>query len=259
MLINGRLEGKVALVTGSATGIGEAVCRRFAEEGAAVIVTDRDTDGAIAVADSIVMSGGRAEAINLDVTDVERWSVVMDTVIASYQAVDILVNNAGIGIMGSIEDCTLQDWRQTQAVNGEGVFLGAKMAVERMKLHGGSIINISSVQGMVGDANAPAYNYSKGGVRVLTKSVALHCAALGYSIRVNSVHPGYIGTRMVEEGLGALGDEGANVRAGLLAGIPMGKFGEPSDVADGCLFLASAESKYMTGSELVIDGGYTCR
>ena len=146
--MNGRLEGKVALVTGSATGIGEAVCRRFAEEGAAVMVTDRDTDGAIAVADSIVMSGGRAEAMNLDVTDVERWSVVMDTVMASYQAVNILVNNAGIGIMGSIEDCTLQDWRQTQAVNGEGVFLGAKMAVERMKLHGGSIINISSVQGL---------------------------------------------------------------------------------------------------------------
>jgi len=151
------------LVTGSATGIGEAVCRRFAEEGAAVIVTDSDTDGAIAVADSIVMSGGRAEAMTLDVTDIEHWSVVMEKAIASYQAVDILVNNAGIGIMSSIEDCTLNEWRQTQAVNGEGVFLGAKMAVERMKVSGGSIINISSVQGMVGDANAPAYNYSKRG------------------------------------------------------------------------------------------------
>ena len=111
--MHGRLEGKVALVTGSATGIGEAVCRRFAEEGAAVIVTDSDTDGAIAVADSIVMSGGRAEAMTLDVTDIEHWSVVMEKAIASYQAVDILVNNAGIGIMGSIEDCTLNEWRQS--------------------------------------------------------------------------------------------------------------------------------------------------
>ena len=247
------------MVTGSATGIGEAVCRRFAEEGAAVIVTDSDSDGAIAVADSIVMAGGRAEAMTLDVTDVERWSTVMDTVISRYQAVDILVNNAGIGLMGSIEDCSLSEWRRTQAVNGEGVFLGAQMAVEQMKARGGSIINISSVQGMVGDANAPAYNYSKGGVKVFTKSVALHCAAMGYPIRVNSVHPGYIGTRMVEEGLAALGLEGTNVRASLIAGIPMGKFGEPSDVAAGCLFLASEDSKYMTGSELVIDGGYTCR
>ncbi len=141
----------------------------------------------------------------------------------------------------------------------EGVFLGCRVAVRAMKKHGGSIINISSIEGIVGEANTPAYNASKGGVRIFTKSVALHCAAQGYAIRVNSVHPGYILTPMVEQGLAMLPQERADAMlARVLGEIPQGAMGEPIDIANGCLFLASDESRYMTGSELVIDGGYTC-
>jgi hypothetical protein len=172
---------------------------------------------------------------------------------------DVLVNNAGIAAPANVEEETLEGWRKTQSVNMEGVFLGCRAAIAVMKEKGGSIINISSIEGIVGDPNTPAYNASKGGVRIFTKSVALHCAGHGYAIRVNSLHPGYILTPMVEKGLEMMPkDVSEAMLARVLGEIPLGTMGEPRDIAEGCLFLASDESKYMTGSDLVIAGGYTC-
>lgn len=160
---------------------------------------------------------------------------------------------------GNVEDTTLDDWRKTQAVNLEAVFMGCRAAVKAMKEKGGSIINISSIEGIVGEPNVAAYNASKGGVRIFTKSAALHCAAEGYGIRVNSVHPGFILTPMVIEGIGSMPQEVQDeMNERLMREIPLQAMGEPLDIANGCLFLASDESKYMTGSELIIDGGYTC-
>jgi NAD(P)-dependent dehydrogenase (short-subunit alcohol dehydrogenase family) len=254
-----RLQDKVALVTGAGSGIGAATARRFAEEGALVVLTDIDAAAAANVAAGITAAGGRAEAHHQDVTDESAWAATVADIVQRHGRLDVLVNNAGIVITGNAESSTLEDWRRTQAVNGESVFLGTRAAIAVMKQHGGSIINISSIEGIVGEQNATAYNYSKGGVRIFTKSAALHCAAQGYGIRVNSVHPGYILTQMVEKGIASMPAEQIEaIYARLLGEIPLGAMGEPVDIANGCLFLASDESKYMTGSELVIDGGYTC-
>lgn len=172
----------------------------------------------------------------------------------------MLVNNAGIAVIAPIEQETLDGWRRTQAVNMEGVFLGTREAVRAMKGRGGSIINISSIEGLIGEPMAPAYNASKGGVRLFTKSAALYCAQSGLRVRVNSVHPGYVGTPLVANAIGALPPEqGAALTQDLIGRIPLGRLGEPRETANAVLFLASDESSYMTGSELVIDGGYTAK
>ncbi|MFK7975466.1 MAG: glucose 1-dehydrogenase [Halioglobus sp.] len=255
-----RLAGKVALVTGAGSGLGEATAKRFAEEGAIVVVTDINVEAVSAVAAQIIACGGVAHAYEQDVTDEQRWISLVEQIRREQGALHVLVNNAGIVIPANVETTTLDDWRKTQQVNGESVFLGTRAAIEVMKECGGSIINISSIEGMVGEPNATAYNFSKGGVRIFTKSAALHCAAEGYAIRVNSVHPGFILTAMVENGIGSMPEEMQSAMQERLAReIPLGgAMGEPLDIANGCLFLASDESKYMTGSELVIDGGYTC-
>ena len=184
----------------------------------------------------------------------------MNEIVSNYGALHILVNNAGIALPGSVEEATVADWRTTQAVNGESVFLGTRAAIRVMKDSGGSIINISSIEGIVGEAGAAAYNYSKGGVRIFTKSAALYCARMAYPIRVNSVHPGFILTALMEESIGSLPEAmQQEAMQRLEREVPLGgAMGEPLDIANGCLFLASDESKYMTGSELVIDGGFTC-
>ncbi len=256
----GRLAGKIALVTGAGSGLGEATAKRFAEEGAHVYVTDVNTDNAERVASEINSASGSATARFQDVTDEADWDVLMGEIIDAQGRLDVLVNNAGIVLTGNVEEATLDDWRKTQAVNLDAVFMGTRAAVKTMKANGGSIINISSIEGMIGEPNTAAYNASKGGVRIFTKSAALHCAAEDYNIRVNSVHPGFIVTPMVENGIASLGEEAAAMmEARVMADIPLKAMGEPRDIANGCLFLASDESKYMTGSELVIDGGYTCR
>lgn len=250
-----RLAGKVALVTGAGSGLGEATARRFAEEGARVIVTDINEEAAKGVAADI---GDAATALFQDVTDEEAWDSLMADIVDQHGQLDVVVNNAGIAITGSAEDTSLEDWRKTQAVNLDAVFLGTRAAIRAMKSRGGSIINISSIEGMVGEPMAAAYNASKGGVRIFTKSAALHCAGQGYGIRVNSVHPGFILTPMVEAGFSTLPpEELEKMQARVLGEIPLGEMGQPLDIANGCLFLASDESRYMTGSELVIDGGFT--
>jgi 3(or 17)beta-hydroxysteroid dehydrogenase len=252
-----RVNNKVALVTGGGSGIGEAICMRLAEEGASVVVADINESNARRVADAI---GAAALAIHQDVTSEQRWQEVVAEIIERFGRLDILVNNAGIAVVGTVEDTSLADWRATQNVNLDAVFLGTREVIKVMKAGGGSIINISSIEGIIGDPAVAAYNASKGGVRIFTKSVALHCAAEGYPIRVNSVHPGFIATAMVTDAVASMSeDEGEAFQERIMANIPMGHMGEPLDIANGVLFLASEESRYMTGSELVIDGGYIAR
>jgi 3(or 17)beta-hydroxysteroid dehydrogenase len=253
-----RVSKKIALVTGGGSGIGEAICQRLAEEGATVIVTDINEDSARRVADAI---GGGALGLHQDVTSERRWTEVVAEAVTRFGRLDVLVNNAGIAVIGTAEDASLADWQATQKVNLDAVFLGTREAIKTMKSSGGgSIINISSVEGIIGEPLVAAYNASKGGMRIFTKSAALHCAAQGYGIRVNSVHPGFIGTAMVADAVASLGEtEGAAFEARIMDSIPLGRMGEPRDIANGVLYLASEESSYVTGAELVIDGGYIAR
>ncbi|MFE8598307.1 glucose 1-dehydrogenase [Archangium violaceum] len=251
----GRVEGKVALVTGAASGLGKAAAAMLVREGARVALTDRNEAGVRSVAETL---GASARAWSLDVTREQDWQRVVDEVVATFGRLDVVVNNAGIGVSKDIETLSLEEWRLVHAVNLDGVFLGCKHAIRGMRQSGakGSIINISSVAGLVGVDTLPAYCSSKAGVRLLTKSVALHCARKGYGIRCNSVHPTFIETPMVD-GLASLGGDMAAGKAKLSRMIPLGHLGEPDDVAYAVLYLASDESKLMTGSELVVDGGST--
>ena len=221
----GRLEGKVALITGAAGGIGRASAEAFAAEGAVVAVTDAQAEALAPFAERGWLT------IEQDVTDEARWREVVDAVVARHGRLDVLVNNAGIAILGHIEKATLEEFRKTQAVNVEGVFLGCREAVRVMKANGGgSIINLSSVAGLIGDSNSAAYCASKGAVRLLTKSVALHCARAGYGIRCNSVHPSFTQTAMVEQFISTHSNPD-RIRAGLQRAAPMGRFGQPDEIA----------------------------
>lgn len=255
-----RVAGKVALVTGAGKGIGEATARTLAREGAAVVLTDVDAAAGAAAADAIAAEfGGQTLFLPQDVADEERWGAVVAEVIERFGRLDILVNNAGIGTSVNVEEETLAGWRRLQSINLDAVFLGTQAAIAAMKAGGGgSIVNISSIEGLVGDPNLPAYNASKGGVRLFTKSAALHCAKAGYGIRVNSVHPGYIKTPLITAAFAA-SEEGAARLAALTDLHPIGRLGEPEEVANAILFLASEESSFVTGSELVVDGGYTAQ
>ncbi|MBN8904248.1 MAG: glucose 1-dehydrogenase [Rhodospirillales bacterium] len=252
------LKGKRAVVTGGGSGIGREICKRFGAEGTDVQVFDINASGAAETARMINEAGGTATAHTVDITN--RASV--DAAIAEVEKagpIDILVNNAGVGAGKNIEELTLEDWRWVMSVNLDGVFLGTKYAIESMKTSGGgSIINMSSIEGMVGDRRLPAYDASKGGVRILTKSAALHCAKAGYNIRVNSLHPGFIDTPMVAGFVKAQGDASA-AREELVRLHPIGHLGEPDDVAYAVVYLASDESKFVTGSEMVVDGGFTAQ
>ena len=255
-----RMKNKVVLVTGGASGIGLASAEACAREGAVVIITDVNAKEGEAQAQRLAADGLKAEFLQQDVASEADWRRVVDGILARHGRLDVLVNNAGIAVIAPIEQETLEGWRRTQAVNMEGVFLGTREAIRAMKDGSGSIVNISSIEGLVGDPLVPAYNASKGGVRILTKSVALYCAQQGYRIRVNSVHPGYVATPLVANAIGALPpDQAAALHQDLLGRIPMGRLGEPREIANVVLFLASDESSYMTGSELVVDGGYTAR
>ncbi|HSX03229.1 MAG TPA: glucose 1-dehydrogenase [Rhabdochlamydiaceae bacterium] len=255
--MKGRIADKIALITGAAQGIGEACARLFIREGATVFLTDIQDDLGKDTAKEL---GPKAHYLHLDVQKEENWEKVISAIIKQKDRLDILVNNAGItGFQKGFgpqdpEHASLESWRKIHAINSEGTFLGCKHAIQVMKKGKGSIINISSRSGLVGIPGAAAYAASKAEVRNHTKSVALYCCQNGYDIRCNSVHPAAIMTPMWEEMLGP--KEGRKERiAHLVKDIPMQKFGDPEDVAFAVLFLASEESKYMTGSELTIDGG----
>jgi NAD(P)-dependent dehydrogenase (short-subunit alcohol dehydrogenase family) len=255
----GRIEGKIAIVTGGASGIGRGCAERLSSEGATVIVTDIDEKQGKQTAQNIVDAGGKAQFLQHDVTSEDAWVDVIKQTVAQHGGLHILVNNAGIGVGGSIVDMTLADWQRQQAINLDGVFLGIKHAIPAMRESGsGSIINMSSVAGLKGAANLAAYNATKGGVRLLTKGVALECAQSRWPIRVNSVHPGVIDTPIWTKVNPEYFNEGENavdVEAMAAVGVPTGEVGYPLDIANGVLFLASDESRYITGTELVIDGG----
>jgi 3(or 17)beta-hydroxysteroid dehydrogenase len=253
-----RVSGKVALVTGGAMGLGEAIVRLLVREGAKVVLTDIQDAAGQAVADSL----GADQTLyrHHDAASEADWQSVIAWTLDQFGQLDVVVNNAGVALIKSVEETTLADWRGLMSVNLDGVFLGTKYGIAALRLQGrgGSIINLSSIEGIIGDPNLAAYNASKGGVRLLTKSAALHCAKAGYGIRVNSIHPGIIWTPMVETWLTATGhpEQGRRYLDSL---HPVGHVGEPDDIAYGVLYLASEEAKFITGSELVIDGGYTAQ
>jgi 3(or 17)beta-hydroxysteroid dehydrogenase len=252
-----RVKGKVAIVTGGAGGLGRAEASLLAEEGAAVVVADVDEASIKSVAEEINSNGGKAISVQHNVASEAEWTKVIQKTLEKFGKLDVLVNNAGVILYKKIEDTSLAEWRWLMSVNLDGVFLGTKFAIETMKNNGGgSIINISSVAGLIGNPDAAAYHASKGGVRSLTKAAAIECskAGYGYNIRVNSIYPGVINTRMADD---LMKDEAKYKTA--LSWHAMGHFGEPEDVAYGVLYLASDESKFLTGSELVIDGGWTAR
>jgi NAD(P)-dependent dehydrogenase (short-subunit alcohol dehydrogenase family) len=252
----GRVSGKVAWITGSGLGLGCAAALLLAAEGARVVVTDIDRSNGGEVARLIAERGGEALFCSLDVTDPDQWEHASRFVEANFGRLDVMVNNAGIAIAANIETTSLADWRRTMAVNADGVFLGCQYAIALMKKsQGGSIINISSIDGIIGEADAAAYCASKGAVRALSKAVAVHCAEQKYGIRCNSIHPGYVWTPQTEKFLadvGLLEQE----KAKALKRHPIGFLGEPRDIAYMVLYLASDESRFVTGSEMVVDGGY---
>ena len=267
-----RVKDKVALVTGGASGIGKECALLLAKEGAKVVITDINEDEGGKVVDEIKANGSDAIFLKHDVSKEEDWKRVIEQTLQKFGKLDVLVNNAGVLLPKDIENTSLDEWRWSMSISLDGVFLGTKYGVGAMKKSGdGSIINISSIYGIVG-CLSPTYNTSKGGVRIFTKSAALHCAQAGYNIRVNSVHPSYIWTPMIEEFVKTPMVEkfaeslGVKLQGDVEAGRkfidnlhPIGHMGEPIDVAYGVLYLASDESKFVTGSELVIDGGYTAQ
>jgi NAD(P)-dependent dehydrogenase (short-subunit alcohol dehydrogenase family) len=260
----GRVAGKVALVTGGASGIGRGCAEKLAAEGAFVVVTDIQDGLGREVVAGIQSAGGKAEYVRQDVTQEDVWADVVAGIKARHGRLDILVNNAGIGIGGSILEMTLENWRRQTAINLDGVFLGVKHAIPLMRESGdgGSIVNISSVAGLKGSANLAGYCATKGGVRLFTKAVAMECANAKDGIRVNSVHPGLIETPIwitVQDALNPGANAPPDLDAMSAMAVPMGVKGLPEDIANGVLWLCSSESRYVTGQELVIDGGLTVR
>ena len=257
----GRLDGKVAIITGGASGIGKVHAELFAEEGAKVTVVDWNTEAGEETVKMIKKAGGEATFIKLDVRKEGDWKEMIGEVIKKYGKLNILVNNAGISLGKTIEDTSLDEWNWVMDINSTGVFLGTKYAIGVMKNNGElcSIINISSVDAMVGEPHLAAYCASKGAVRSLTKAAAISCAEAGYNIRVNSVHPGAIHTELTEK---EAQDSGLPLEQYLEQERkmhPIGHLGEPIDISYLSLFLGSDESRWVTGSEFVVDGGYIAR
>jgi len=257
----GQVEGKVALVTGGASGIGEAIVELFAREGATVIATDIDGLRGPEVASRVTKAGGKAVFLEQDVTSEERWEEIVAEIARRFGRLDVMVSNAGIGIaVPSITEMTLDDWRKQNAINLDGVFLSVKHCLPLMrKTGGGSIVMMSSLAGLRGAAGLAAYSATKGGVRLFSKSIAMECAMFGDGIRVNSVHPGIIDTPIW--GKIPTGAAGAGQNAPIdpeeraRIATPLGRAGHAAEIASGVLYLASDASRYVTGSELVIDGG----
>ncbi|MBY0511849.1 MAG: glucose 1-dehydrogenase [Rhodospirillaceae bacterium] len=243
-----RLKGKVALISGAASGIGAAQAILFAREGAKVVIGDLQETMAADVAAKIAAAGGEAHVLRLDVTHADSWAAAVKATVSRFGRLTTLVNNAGIFHPGGVEGETLEGWNKMVAINQTGPFLGMKIAIpELLKSGNAAIVNISSLYGLFGSPNAISYHASKGAVRVMGRAAALEFAKRG--IRVNTIFPGQIKTPI-------LGDITPEQDAAIKASIPMGTVGDPFDIAHGALFLASDEAKYITGAELVIDGGW---
>jgi len=258
--MTGRLEGKIALVTGASQGLGESIARLLAKEGAHVALSDIHPQGAETLRDEInAQRPGAAIAIAQDVTKEDDWLRVFGETERVFGGLHVLVNNAGISLTKNLEEITLEEWRRVHAIDLDSVFLGCKHAVALIARTakatglGGSIVNISSISGIVAGHNLAAYNSAKAGVRHLSKSVALYCAKKGYDIRSNSVHPAFIATPILDPLIERYGRDEAYAK--LARQIPLGRIGVPGDVAYGVLYLASDESRFVTGTELIIDGG----
>ena len=248
-----RLEDRVALITGAASGIGRAITERLASEGAAVMITDVSDEAGAQAVKAISDGGGKAAFAHLDVTSESEWRSAVAATVETFGRLDILVNNAGMGDLQAIEDTSLEEWHRTIAIDQTGVFLGMKSAAAALKESDhGSVINISSIFGASGGFGvSPAYHAAKGAVRTLTKNVALHWASEG--IRVNSIHPGFIATPILEQ------SRNTPIWEGMTALTPMGHLGRPEDIAAGVAYLASDDAAFITGLELYIDGGYMAR
>jgi NAD(P)-dependent dehydrogenase (short-subunit alcohol dehydrogenase family) len=258
----GRMSGKVALVTGAASGIGRATATLFAHHDATVICADQDQAGAETIATAIASAGGIASPVSLDVTVEIMWASLVDEIIARLGALDVLINSAGISFACPVTDTTLFDWRRVLAVNLDGVFLGTKHAIRVMGSRGGSIINVSSASGIKPTAGASAYAVSKAAVCMFTRAAAKECLERGLPIRINTVCPAGVKTPMwssmpfFQELVAREGSEEGAFQA-LAAGSPGGRFAEPEEVAAAILYLASDESRFITGTDLVIDNGFT--
>jgi NAD(P)-dependent dehydrogenase (short-subunit alcohol dehydrogenase family) len=242
-----RLKGKMALVTGGASGLGEAIARRYVAEGATVIIADIDVDGGEALVREL---GAAARFVHLDVSDEASWTRALET----FDSIDVLVNNAGITTHGSIEDLTLDQFRHEFDVDVVGVFLGCKLVIPLMKRTGGSVINMSSMCGVRAQGDLAAYNAAKAAVTHLTKSVALHYAKRGYGMRCNSVHPGAIHTPILEKVMAQV-EDGQALYNSWVATHPVGRLGKPEEIAAIAVYLASDESAFSTGAEFRVDGG----
>ena len=256
----GRLDGKVALITGAASGVhgelmgfGGATARLFTRERARVVLTDINDEMGRKTADEIRASGGEATYVHLDVTHEQDWTIAIQTAVSAYGKLDILVNNAGTGARFNVEDTTEELWDSQMDVHAKGAFLGTKLAIPEMrKIGGGSIVNISSIYGIVGSTGSTAYHAAKGAIRLFTKSAAIQYAK--ENIRVNSVHPGFADTPMTNQGF-----QDAERLQWVESRTPMGRTGSANEIEYGILYLASDESSFVTGSELLIDGGLTAQ
>ena len=254
----GRVAGKLALITGAAQGLGAAQAQMLAREGARVLCTDINEAGAQAIAQAIEAEcgAGSAFARKLDVTVPADWDDAIAAARTELGGLSVLVNNAGVGVRGNIETCTYEEWKRGFAINVDSVFLGCQKALPLMKEHQpGSIVNISSIAGLIASDTMPGYNASKAAVWMLSKSVALYCAKMGWNIRCNSVHPTFIDTPILDGIVANSGRDKEVILEKLARQIPLKRVGEPDDIANGVLYLASDESKFMTGAELKLDGG----
>ena len=256
--MSGRVQGKKALVTGAAQGLGAAQAMMLARHGAQVLLADINAAGAAAQAEAInaAFGAGTAHSVALDVTQEDQWIAAVDAASELMGGLSVLVNNAGVGVRGNIETCTLADWQRGFAINVDSVFLGCQKALPLMKdSQPGSIVNISSIAGLIASDTMPGYNASKAAVWMLSKSVALYCAKMGWDIRCNSVHPTFIDTPILDGMVTSTGKPKEVIMDKLARQIPLKRVGHPDDIANGVLYLASDESRFMTGAELKLDGG----
>lgn len=265
-----RLTGRVALVSGGLRGIGLACVERFLAEGAEVVLTDLSAPESEAVTATLARLGQAASYVQANVTSESDWQTVLSTVTERHGKLHILVNNAGIDLTGPVASTSLEDWRKIMSINVDGVFLGVRTFVPLLEQSGGdvkggaSIINVSSIMGLVGLSEVSAYNASKGAVRLFTKSIALEFAEKKMPIRANSLHPGFVITPLLHEGFQRWVDKGIAEKTQDLIDVmasktPIGRLADPAELAGGVYFLASSDSSYMTGAELVIDGGWTAQ